>query len=86
MQEKETTKNDKKISHQVLIYFISKALASSKKYYLDMEKICYSVVMSAQKLYHYFEAHRVRVLTNQQWNYQSTYLTLKKEVLLSHKL
>jgi hypothetical protein len=30
-----------------------------------MDKICYVVVMSAQKLSHYFEAHRVRVLTNQ---------------------
>jgi hypothetical protein len=30
-----------------------------------MDKICYAVVMSAQKLSHYFEAHRVRVLTNQ---------------------
>jgi hypothetical protein len=33
-----------------------------------MEKICYVVVMSARKLHHYFEAHRVRVLTNQQLN------------------
>jgi hypothetical protein len=33
-----------------------------------MEKICYAVVMSARKLRHYFEAHRVRVLTNQPRN------------------
>jgi hypothetical protein len=33
-----------------------------------MEKICYIVVMSARKLRHYFEAHRVRVLTNQPLN------------------
>jgi hypothetical protein len=51
--------------HQVPIYFVSKALAGSKKYYLEMEKICYTVVMSASKLRHYFEAHTVRVLTNQ---------------------
>jgi hypothetical protein len=44
VQEKETTKEDKKISHQVLIYYV--------------------VVMSAWKLCHYYEAHRVRVLTN----------------------
>jgi hypothetical protein len=30
-----------------------------------MEKICYAVVMSAKKLYHYFEAHNIKVLTNQ---------------------
>lgn len=68
VQEKEILKEDKKISHQVTIYFISKALAGSKKYYLEMEKICYTVVMSAQKLCHYFEAHRVRVFTNQPLN------------------
>jgi hypothetical protein len=33
-----------------------------------MEKICYAVVMSTRKLQHYFEAHKVRVLTNQSLN------------------
>jgi hypothetical protein len=33
-----------------------------------MKKICYTVVISARKLRHYFEAHRVRVLTNQPLN------------------
>jgi hypothetical protein len=33
-----------------------------------MEKNCYAAVMSARKLRHYFEAHRVRVLTNQPLN------------------
>jgi hypothetical protein len=47
IQERETTKDNKKVSHQVPIYFVSKALAGSKKYYSEMEKICYAVVMSA---------------------------------------
>jgi hypothetical protein len=47
IQEKETTKEDKKISHQVPIYFVSKASIGSKKYYLEMEKIGYTVVISA---------------------------------------
>jgi hypothetical protein len=68
IQEKEILKEDKKISHQVIIYFVSKALAGSKKYYSEMEKICYAVVMSARKLCHYFEAHRARVFTNQPLN------------------
>jgi hypothetical protein len=33
-----------------------------------MEKICYTVVMSTRKLHHYFQSHRVRVLTNQPLN------------------
>jgi hypothetical protein len=56
------------VSHQVPVYFVSKALAGSKKYNSEMEKICYTVVMSTRKLHHYFEAHRVRVLTNQPLN------------------
>jgi hypothetical protein len=68
IQEKETIKEDKKISYQVPIYFVSEALAGSKKYYSEMEKICYAIAMSARKLRHYFEAHRVRVLTNQPLN------------------
>jgi hypothetical protein len=49
VQERETLKEDKKLSQQVLIYFISEALVGSKKYYSKMKKICYTVVMSARK-------------------------------------
>jgi hypothetical protein len=52
----------------VLIYFIPKALAGSKKYYSKMLKMWYAVVMSAKKRHHYFEPHRVKVLTNQPLN------------------
>jgi hypothetical protein len=68
VQERETSKEGRKSSHQVTIYFISETLVGSKKYYSEVEKICYVVVMSARKLQHYFEAHRVRVLTNQTLN------------------
>jgi hypothetical protein len=68
VQEREISKDSKKLSHQVPIYFVSKALTGSKKYYLEMEKICYGVVMSVRKLRQYFKAHRVRVLTNQPLN------------------
>jgi hypothetical protein len=68
VQERETIKGNKWLSHQVPKYFVSEALADSKKYYSGMEKICYTVVMSARKLHHYFEAHRVRVLINQPLN------------------
>jgi hypothetical protein len=50
VQEKETSKNDKKITQQVPVYFISKALANAKRYYSDMEKIFYVVVIHARKL------------------------------------
>jgi hypothetical protein len=37
VQERETLKEDKKLSHQVPIYFVFEALTSSRKYYLEME-------------------------------------------------
>jgi hypothetical protein len=49
VQEREILKEDKMLSHKVLIYFVSEALSGSKKYSSEMEKICYVVVMSARK-------------------------------------
>jgi hypothetical protein len=68
VQEREISKEGKNLSQQVPIYFVSEAFVRSKKYYSEMEKICYDVVMSTRKLRHYFNAHRVRVLTNQPLN------------------
>jgi hypothetical protein len=50
--------------HQHPVYFVSEVLAGSKKYYSEIEKIYYAVVMCSRKLRHYFEAHTIRVLTN----------------------
>jgi hypothetical protein len=48
--EKETTKMGKITKQQFLVYFVSEVLTRSKKYYSEMEKICYAVIMSARKL------------------------------------
>jgi hypothetical protein len=50
VQEIVTLKGDKNMLHRVPIYSVSEALAGSKKYYSEMEKICYAVVMNARKL------------------------------------
>ena len=50
---------------QLPVYFVSEALAGSKLLYSELEKIAYAVVMSARKLRHYFEAHKIIVVTNQ---------------------
>jgi len=47
------------------VYFVSEALAGSKLIYSELEKIAYAVVMSARKLRHYFEAHKIIVVTDQ---------------------
>jgi ribonuclease HI len=50
------------------MYFVSEVLTGSKKYYSEMEKIYYAVITSARKFQHYFEAHTIKVLTNQPLN------------------
>jgi hypothetical protein len=50
---------------QIPVYFASEALSGSKIFYSELEKIAYAVIMAARKLRHYFEGHRIRVITNQ---------------------
>jgi hypothetical protein len=40
----------------------------SKRFYSEIENICHAVIMSSQKLQHYFVAHTIKVLTNQPLN------------------
>jgi hypothetical protein len=54
---------------QIPVYFASEALSGPKLFYSELEKIAYAVVMAARKLRHYFEGHRIRVITNQPLNY-----------------
>jgi 2-C-methyl-D-erythritol 4-phosphate cytidylyltransferase len=65
---KEAAKRGKTVKKQYPVYFISEVLTRSKKYYSEVEKICYIVVISARKFRHYFEAHNIRVLTDQPLN------------------
>jgi hypothetical protein len=66
--EKEIARNDKAVKQQFPVYFRSEVLTRSKRFYSEMENICYAVVMSACKLRHYFKAHTIKVLTNQPLN------------------
>jgi hypothetical protein len=50
---------------QIPVYCASKALSGSKIFYSKLEKIAYAVIMATSKLRHYFEGHRIRVITNQ---------------------
>jgi hypothetical protein len=66
--EKKIVSNGKPTKQQFLVYFMSEVLTGSKRFYSEIEKICYVVIMSARKLRHYFEAHTIKVLTNQLLN------------------
>jgi hypothetical protein len=63
VQEKEEGKSKK-----IPVYSASEALSGSKLFYSELEKIAYAVIMAARKLRHYFEGHRIRVITNQPLN------------------
>jgi hypothetical protein len=64
VQEKEQEGKLKRIP----VYFASEALSGSKLFYSELEKIAYAVVMATRKLGHFFEGHRIRVITNQPLN------------------
>ena len=55
----------KREKEQIPVYYISYALAGMKVNYPLIEKFAYAVVMASQKLRHYFEAHKILVLTDQ---------------------
>jgi hypothetical protein len=40
----------------------------SKKFYSKIEKICYVIIMSSRMLRYYFQAHTIKILTNQPLN------------------
>jgi hypothetical protein len=66
--KKEVTKDGKITKQQLPVYFVLEVLTRSKKYYSEVEKICYALVMSSKKLRHYFRAHTIKVLTNRSLN------------------
>ena len=54
--------NDKE---QRSVYYVSKAMVNAKTRYSNMEYTTLALRSVARKLYHYFQAHQVIVLTNQ---------------------
>jgi hypothetical protein len=65
---KEVMKDGKIMKQQLHVYFVLEVLTGSKKYYSEVEKICYAIAMSSRKLHHYFEANTIKMLTNQLLN------------------
>jgi hypothetical protein len=47
-------KDGKFMKQQLPVYFVLEVLTGSKKYYSEVEKICYAVIMSSRKLHHDF--------------------------------
>jgi hypothetical protein len=46
------------------VYFISEVLHEAKTGYLEVHKLLYTVLIASKKLCHYFQAHRISVVTS----------------------
>jgi hypothetical protein len=46
------------------VYYISKVLHEAKARYLETHKLIYAILVASRKLRHYFQAHRVVVVTS----------------------
>ena len=46
------------------VYYVSEVLHEAKARYLETHKLIYAVLVASRKLHHYFQAHRVVVVTS----------------------
>jgi ribonuclease HI len=46
------------------VYYVSEVLHEAKARYLEMHKLIYAILVVSRKLRHYFQAHRVMVVTS----------------------
>jgi hypothetical protein len=53
------------VKRQMHVYFIFEVLSSSKRNYIEIEKVLYAVLMASRKLRHYFQSHNIIVSLSQ---------------------
>jgi hypothetical protein len=46
------------------VYYITEVLHDAKTRYLEMHKLLYTVLIASRKLRHYFQAHKISVVTS----------------------
>jgi hypothetical protein len=46
------------------VYYIGEVLHEEKTRYLEVHKLFYAVIIASRKLRHYFQAHRISVVTS----------------------
>jgi hypothetical protein len=51
-------------SIQRSVYYISEVLHDAKTSYLEVHKLLYTVLIASRKLCHYFQAHKISMVTS----------------------
>ena len=46
------------------VYYISEVLSESKIWYPHVQKLLYALLITSRKLRHYFESHKITVVTD----------------------
>jgi hypothetical protein len=46
------------------VYYVSEVLHDVKSRYLEVHKLLYAVLISSRKLHHYFQAHKISLVTS----------------------
>jgi hypothetical protein len=49
---------------QYPVYFVSEVLSDSKTQYFHIMKLAYALLITARKLFHYFQVHQIEVHTS----------------------
>jgi hypothetical protein len=60
----ERGESDTNCKIQYPVYFVSEVLSDSKSRYFHIMKLAYALLITARKLSHYFQAHRIEVHTS----------------------
>jgi hypothetical protein len=59
--ERGKSETNRKVQYPV--YFISEVLSDSKTRYFHIMKLAYTLLITSRKLFHYFQAHQIKVHT-----------------------
>jgi hypothetical protein len=49
---------------QWLVYYINEVLSDSKIWYPHVQKLLYTLLITSHKLRHYFESHKITMVTD----------------------